>query len=237
MTQDYAKEKRNKNPRKSGGSRDVTPKKKAPRNTKSARPNTRNDSRNKTQNKAHSAPQGTSGSLPGWLWLTAGLGIGLFIGGLYHLATVDTDPPNGKQNNTSGLSSTPASQEQKQKTSTTKQDTDKNEGKTKFEFYTLLPEAEMQVDADPIKSKPKEKFDLYLQTGSFKNRQDAEKMRAELILQNMTANIESNTNKSGTTWHRVVAGPFESRSAMAKARSTLASNRINALVLKRKPKD
>ena len=70
---------------------------------------------------------------------------------------------------------------------------------------------------------------------SFKSKNDAEHLRAQLILLNLTAQTERAKVRNGGVWHRVLVGPFTSRSKLAKARSTLLSNNHEALVLKRKP--
>ena len=72
-----------------------------------------------------------------------------------------------------------------------------------------------------------------LQVASFKNNSDAERVRAELILLNLNASIETATVSNGKTWHRIIVGPFTNRSKLSKARSTLISNRYEALVLKK----
>ncbi len=72
--------------------------------------------------------------------------------------------------------------------------------------------------------------------GSFKQIKDAERVRAELILLNLDARVEAAKGRGSDTWHRVLVGPFQNRSKLAKARSTLVSNRFDTLLLKRKIK-
>ena len=66
----------------------------------------------------------------------------------------------------------------------------------------------------------------------FRRQNDADRLRAQLLLLNFEATIETVNNANGV-WHRVIVGPFGSRSKMAKARSILAANNINYLLLKR----
>ena len=75
--------------------------------------------------------------------------------------------------------------------------------------------------------------DVYLlQAGSFRLQKDADRRRAELALLGLTAAIEETRGDNGL-WFRVYVGPFESRSAMARARSITAQQSIDTLLLKR----
>lgn len=100
-------------------------------------------------------------------------------------------------------------------------------------FYQTLPDAQVQVDVKPLPLKQKKPYTAVLQAGSFKNHDDAEQRRAEILLLGLEASIESGENASGTLWHRLIVGPFTSRATLNKARNTLENNRIDTLVLQR----
>ncbi len=115
--------------------------------------------------------------------------------------------------------------------------------KPRFEFYTLLPEQTMEIaeEAEPVEpaadvSKPPGATaapqPYFLQAGSFRQQEDAERRRAELLLLGLTPNIEESTVDSGR-WFRVSLGPFESHEAVSKARSLLANQNIDSVLLKR----
>jgi len=107
----------------------------------------------------------------------------------------------------------------------------------KFDFYTLLKETEILVpdDQDSANTADPEKDAVYvLQAGSFKNIRDAENLKVELLLMNLSAESESVKSKNGDIWHRVLVGPFTDTSKMASARAKLAENNIDSLKLKRK---
>jgi cell division protein FtsN len=118
-----------------------------------------------------------------------------------------------------------------------------NESKTpkpRFDFYKLLQESEQIVpatetmgDAEKSAAKPESNIEYILQVGSFPNQAEADKLRAQLILLNLDAHIESVEIHKGEVWHRVVVGPFDSQEKLATARSSLVSNQYTALVLKR----
>jgi cell division protein FtsN len=104
----------------------------------------------------------------------------------------------------------------------------------KFDFYEILKGKEVNVDERVIEKTPEQKNIIYfLQAGSFKQLSDADALRVTLLLQGLPVNIEKTMNKNKQEWHRVVAGPFDTRSKLAKARGILASNEINSIVLKR----
>lgn len=75
--------------------------------------------------------------------------------------------------------------------------------------------------------------DGYLvQIGSFKRRQEAERMKASLTLKGFIVNIAQVTQQQ-TNWYRVVIGPFASRSQAETARTSLArSERIVGMIRK-----
>ena len=108
--------------------------------------------------------------------------------------------------------------------------------KPRFDFYEILKEREVVVPdlSGEIEAAVKTSDELYLQVASFRSSQDADELRANLLLQNMNATVEQVDN-NGSQWHRVLVGPFESRSRMARARSDLASQEFNTLLIRRKP--
>lgn len=105
-----------------------------------------------------------------------------------------------------------------------------------FEFYDRLKDEQIKV---PKYEKPTEANSasqthaFYLQVASFRKEEDADKVRAKLILMNMNASIENSKLQSGETRYRVIIGPYTSKSKLAKARDTLVSNGFEYLTLKR----
>ena len=111
----------------------------------------------------------------------------------------------------------------------------------KFDFYELLkdneiliPDAETTFDSASAQSK---NFQYLLQVGSFKNLNDSENLKVQLLLMNLPASSESVKSKNGDTWHRVLVGPFANTSKMGSAKAKLAQNDIESLMLKRKKED
>lgn len=105
-----------------------------------------------------------------------------------------------------------------------------------FEFYRLLPRQTVEIPQEDSpaadESRVRERSVYLLQAGSFRQAGDADQRRAELLLLGLEPRIEQASGEAGT-WHRVYLGPFESRSAMARARSLAAQQNIDTLVLRR----
>lgn len=106
---------------------------------------------------------------------------------------------------------------------------------SEFQFYTLLNEQEVVVseaEAAAVASETEQTI-YWLQVSSFKNQEDADAVRAQLILLNLDAEI-SPVNVQGTLWHRVMVGPFHSRTDRASAMGVLIDNNYRPLSIERK---
>jgi cell division protein FtsN len=158
----------------------------------------------------------------GWTWYFSGIVTGLFICFLAYLAnmTPEHDP-----------SITPSANSKAKAV-------EKNSSRTKFDFYTLLPEREVIVPDQREVITASTQTTLYiLQAGSFKHAEDADRQRAKLLLMGLTPKIEKALASNGEQWHRVQVGPFTDRSSLSKARNILINKGIDTLLLKRKADD
>lgn len=174
--------------------------------------------RNAGPNRRASAPKNTQG--PAWLWFIIGAVCGAFVMALvFTFHKPATEPAPEEQKPTASESKTP---------------------KPRFDFYKLLQDSEQIVpatetvnDAEKSSARSESNIEYILQVGSFPNQPEADKLRAQLILLNLDAHIESVEIHKGEIWHRVVVGPFDSQEKLATARSSLVANQYTALVLKR----
>lgn len=161
-----------------------------------------------------------SSHIPGWVWLFIGTALGAFIMFLVQLS----DP-----------------RESRQKSPTSKAPNPSDNTDIQFDFYDILKNAKVDVGSSKSSTntntatsvKNDEHTEYLLQVASFKSMQDAEQLRAELILLNLPAMTEIANIRNGEKWHRVIVGPYISHSKLAGARSKLISNKFEALVLKR----
>lgn len=189
------------------------------------------DYKNTAKPKAKKAKQSSC-----WLSMLAGLAIGLFVAFLVYL---NENPHKA----TGGKTAAPVV-DKGQPAKTDKQlakSSEKDMAKTPhFDFYNLLPEMEVfipdqEIAAEREKSSNDEDVVYYLQVGSFRNFEDADRLRAQLAL----LSLESHTQRvtidgtfSKQTWHRVRVGPFTSAREMGKVRVRLQAQSLNPIVLK-----
>ncbi|MFK8041974.1 SPOR domain-containing protein [Congregibacter sp.] len=171
----------------------------------SQRKNSRGASRQNTTSQSHG----------GLRWYAAGVASGLFLAFMLYLVTL---PPEGGP--APKLAATPKV----------------NAPEPEYEFFEVLPNQEITVDVDPADlPKPRSAStgkQFLLQAGSFRQAADADRRRGELLLLGLNPSVEDTRGDTGR-WYRVVLGPFESRSAMAKARSLTAQQDIDTLLIQR----
>jgi hypothetical protein len=102
-----------------------------------------------------------------------------------------------------------------------------------FTFFNTLEDESFSLDTGrSVETGPSEYTQYVLQAGSFRAIADADRRRGELALLGLESSIEQMDTDTGS-WHRVYIGPFDSRSAMAKARALTAQSDIDTLLLKR----
>ena len=113
-----------------------------------------------------------------------------------------------------------------------------------FEFMYRLPKERVVTNIEPpprisdpvAPTLPADEppVEYLLQAGAFRGRDDADTLRARLILAtNAGAEIESARHADGSTLHRVVVGPFETREEMQQALATLQAMDVSPLPLER----
>jgi cell division protein FtsN len=110
-----------------------------------------------------------------------------------------------------------------------------NKSDPDFQFPNLLKGAEIKIPGTNPPSEDDKGAVYLLQVGSFKNNQDAESLRVQLLLLNLESFIESYKTSSGDMWHRVLVGPFTSNNDSLSARAKLSENNLDSLLLKRDP--
>lgn len=174
------------------------------------------------------------GQVPGWVWMLAGLLVGLFIAFLVYLQQLGgTDAL--KQLTDSGKSRPERSDAREVKRAEVKQ-APKRENGINFDFYKILPELEVVIPEEELRKQEgsHEKATYFLQVGSFRNATDAEARKAELFLLNFTPTVQTVTIDGNQTWHRVRLGPFTDRRKVDQARRRLQDNGIDFIMLKEK---
>ena len=120
-------------------------------------------------------------------------------------------------------------------TSTAPQGGKPPEGKTRFDFYKILPGEEPVTGKELSQSPPSgstARVVYYLQAGAFQRSADADNLKARLALAGLEAQIQTATLPDNSVWHRVRLGPYSNGQDLDKAKVALKENKIDATVIK-----
>jgi hypothetical protein len=112
------------------------------------------------------------------------------------------------------------------------------DGGHQYDFYEMLPkfevvvpEKEREVRGD-VPSAPIERPGVYvLQAGSYRKLEDAQRIRAQLSLQGVDANVQRVAVDSDV-WHRVRVGPVSDLAELNRLRGKLRTADLDALVIR-----
>ena len=112
----------------------------------------------------------------------------------------------------------------------------------RFDFYTILPELEVAIPEEelikaskkPATQSTSEGIDYMLQAGSFRNMEQADRLKAKLALQGIVATIQTVRIRDGETWHRVRVGPINDIATLNQTRKRLSDIGVPSIVIKDK---
>jgi len=197
--------------------------------------------------------------VPGYIWMLAGLAIGLFAAFLVYLDKQPADDisfsqavkqelkkaRDKKKQNSVKPAATTAAKNTTEKNNAEKNSAGKND-KPRFEFYTILSELEVFVPEPEIEPTATQNPSVtpnnqnisstkkyLLQAGSFKSHDDAERLKANLALLGVQASIQS-VSINTDNWHRVRIGPFNNNIQLRETLGTLKQNNIQAMTMELK---
>ena len=185
-------------------------------------------------------------SLPGWAWMLGGLTVGLFVALLVFIKehrpeTANTPPLNEVvQDFANDVVNANIKHSKKNNNKPTEKTKQTDKPSIGFDFYKILPEIEVpipdleQLKKEEIEKKNNPKYNYVLQAGSFRQFAEADKLKANLALLGVDAEIQTVTINKTDTWHRVRIGPFTSARKMDKIRHHLQKKHIRTMVLKLK---
>jgi cell division protein FtsN len=175
-----------------------------------------------------------SQATPGWMWLLTGVLIGLGLA--YYLWSKGYIPQPQADTSVAEESALPGSPAGAEEVAPAASEPKKS----RYDFFTVLPEMEVVVPEQELdtRSQPPEppaaqadSGTYLLQVGSFRTKTDAEQMKAQLALLGFQARIQTVT-VNDATWHRVRVGPVIGARQADEARSKLADNNFDSLVMK-----
>jgi hypothetical protein len=108
--------------------------------------------------------------------------------------------------------------------------------KTNFEFFDRLPADKVAIQRDTYEDLRPQKItqtmEYLLQAVSFRKAEDAERLRARLLLSGMEAFTER-TSVNGSVWYRVLVGPFPNKTELNRAQTKLREQNLNPLPITR----
>ena len=190
-------------------------------------------------------PSPKPAGLPGWVWLVAGLSMGLVVAAVVYIGRPAQPMPMAP--------AAGAAQAARQTAKPTVEIPPKED--PRFDFYTLLEKEQVVVPAQsttapqqktparvadepaPIADTPAtptaSSAEQYLiVAGAFRERNNADEHRARLALAGIESSIESIKGQDNSTWHRVRIGPEKSLARAQSALSRLQSNGFEGRVVK-----
>ncbi len=111
------------------------------------------------------------------------------------------------------------------------------ERKLEFEFPKILAESEVATNPEPYEvDLPDESGEVaaefLIQAASFRNADEAETLRAQLLLQDMPVSMTRVALKDGN-WYRVTVGPYDSETLATRALTKLREQNLRAIMLKK----
>lgn len=163
-----------------------------------------------------------------WPWLFGGLAAGFLIGYGVYFFTTHVGTKTGQEVAQKTLAAPAAAKPAEEK--------DAKE-KSRFDFYTLLPEMEVKITNDALDAargnarKPQHDGPYILQVGSFRSYGEADNLKAQLALIGVVASIQTVIISDDDTWYRVRVGPYKNLKDLQQARTSLERNNIKFMLL------
>jgi cell division protein FtsN len=171
---------------------------------------------------------------PGWIWLLAGLLLGLGVAVVVLIRDgIDASRLLPRPN--------PAATTPPESEPPVAQKGQPDEKRTKYDFYTVLPGREVVIPdaeltarakAEPAQPAATPSERLLLQAGAFSEPRRAEEIKAAIAFTGLVARVEPTTTASGQTVHRVMLGPFGSLRELDDAKSTLSDHGVQAIAIR-----
>jgi cell division protein FtsN len=106
----------------------------------------------------------------------------------------------------------------------------------RYDFYTILPQAEVVVPDYEIKTRVREELvgktkasKYVMQAGSFRESAEADRHKAKLALLGIESRVEK-AKVGNVIWHRVKIGPYDNPSSVSTIKELLQKNGIGVIV-------
>lgn len=179
----------------------------------------------------------TRGAVPGWVWLCAGLSIGLAIAAFVYIGR-----PINRGDNRGDAVVLPAETKPARPLERGGKEplTLPPKQKSRFTFYELLPNQEMIVPREDVPQKTAPGAaptattgeTYFIQVASYRSVDEAEKQKAALALLGAEARIEKVTIDNRDTYYRVRIGPEKNLLRAQSLLARLEDNGVPAMLVK-----
>jgi cell division protein FtsN len=170
---------------------------------------------------------------PAWMWLLTGVLMGLGLAWYLFAKGYIARPAVDRSAKTETV--TPGADQDSEEVAPAED----GQKKSRYDFFTVLPEMEVVVPEQelstegeaPVRTAQDDQASYLLQVGSFRNKSDADAIKAELALLGMMARIQTVTVNE-VTWHRVRVGPVSGARQADEIRQQLTAKGYDSLVMK-----
>ena len=178
--------------------------------------------------------QGKGAGLPSWVWMFAGLSVGLSVAAFVYLSRpVAPLPAVATEAATEAPAAKPGKPVKQPPLALPPKE------KSRFTFYELLPSQEVVVPREDLPAKGSKAVSAatpgeiyYIQVASYRGVDDAEKQKAALALLGAEARIEKVTIDNKDTYYRVRVGPEKDLAKAQNLMARLEDNGIQAMLVK-----
>lgn len=173
--------------------------------------------------------------LPAWVWMFAGLSIGLAVAAFIYISRPASRMPGAATEDGAAVAVKPEKNANKKDPLLLPP-----REKPRFTFYELLPNQEVVVPRDEAlkaaAGKPASGMEAgaiyFIQVASYRAASDAEKQKASLALLGAEARIEKVTIDNKDTYYRVRIGPEKDLAHAQSLMARLEENGIQSLLVK-----
>jgi cell division protein FtsN len=176
-----------------------------------------------------------------WRWLLVAVLIASFVFFLNMISKMVPELIGNKTETANQPTTEKAKPEPSGKTQTTAEPEKKATASTeieepRYDFYTILPQAEVVVPDYEIKSRVREELvgkskavKYIMQAGSFRDANEANQHKAKLALLGIEARVEK-AKVGNVIWHRIKIGPYDNSSSVSTIKDLLQKNGIGVIV-------
>lgn len=182
------------------------------------------------KHRAQGKKSARSGGVAWWKWMLVIALIALFVFFLFYLRK---NAPQNPHPSSSGVEKEISTEK---KAARSPKDRVKKTEQPRYDFYTILEQAEVVVPDYEIKTRVREervgkaKATRYMiQAGSFREFSEADKLRARLALMGMESRVEK-AKVGDVIWHRVKMGPFTRSTSVSNIKERLRLQGIDVIV-------